>query len=488
MTRGQNRARSYNTKDNALSLPPRPVSRAPEISSEQSQSLSPHLNSFIRACGSQTNTIFKQFDEQLLAHGLSPKSRKDYLTDIYQFLLVKLLSKYDLPRAFDRCAALLVALHTADSLDAAQQDGSITEEQARKTVKQLLDRWESPHTLKPLQTVTLKGIPGSSDVTITVSDATLCMSLRSASPSHVQIAPAIARKDRAILDCVMGACSASLNIQFWKAIFNVPSVEGVLAQLKRDGNSNRTIARKMASLTRFERFLVSRGLLETSCVRDIHRPRAERKAQPFMSAQQIQELRRYFEKHVRSCRVSGSEAKHLLALRDQAAWAIGHYTAIRATALCSLRLQDFDPKKKTLFVRDKGNKHCSKPLDGWALSCLHDYLKHHERVVELFKVPKRDAKHLFFSKRGRPLQREALDDIIHKAVENAGLSVNLGERTHFGPHAVRRSRMIELREKGASIEEISDFADHKFLNTTQIYLQSYAPDQREMLKRYDHGE
>jgi site-specific recombinase XerD len=106
-------------------------------------------------------------------------------------------------------------------------------------------------------------------------------------------------------------------------------------------------------------------------------------------------------------------------------------------------------------------------------------------VIKLFKVPKQDGKHLFFSKHGRQLKREALDDIIHKAVKNAGISVNLGERTHFGPHAVRRSRMVELREKGASVEEISNFADHKFLNTTQIYLQSYAPDQREMLKRYD---
>jgi site-specific recombinase XerD len=204
-----------------------------------------------------------------------------------------------------------------------------------------------------------------------------------------------------------------------------------------------------------------------------------------MSREQIQDLKKYFKKHVRSCRLGGSEKEHLLALRDQAAWAIGHYTAIRATALCSLRLHDFDSTKKTLFVRDKGNKHFVKPLDGWALACLRDYLEHHGRVVELFKVPKKDAKQLFFSKLGRPLQREALDDIIHKAVGNAGISVNLGERTNFGPHAVRRSRMIELREKGASIEEISDFVDHKFLNTTQIYLQSYAPDQREMLKRYD---
>jgi len=299
------------------------------------------------------------------------------------------------------------------------------------------------------------------------------------------MAPAIAQKERSILDCFMAACSSSLDIQFWKAIFNVPSVEGVLAQLKRDGSSNSTIARKMASITRFEKFLVSRGLLESSCVRDIHRPRAERKAQPFMSAEQIKELRSYFKKHVRSTLASGSEKEQLFALRDQAVWAVGHYTAIRATALCSLRNQDFDPKKKTLFVRDKGNKHFVKPLDGWALTCLTDYLEHHDRVLKLFKVPKQDAKYLFFSKHGRPLKREALDDIIHKAVANAGISVNLGERTHFGPHAVRRSRMVELREKGASIEEISKFADHKFLNTTQIYLQSYAPDQREMLKRYD---
>jgi site-specific recombinase XerD len=485
MKRGQSTERSRSFTESTLSLPPRPVFLESDRSDDPSYSQFPHLDSFIRVCGFQTDATFKNFDEQMLAHGLSEKSRKDYLTDIYQFLLIKLLSRYDLPRTFDRCAAFLVALHTADSLDKAAKDGSITEDAAKKTIKQLIDRWGSPHKLKPLQTVTLKGIPGSSDVAITVSDNNLHMSLRSTGPSHVQMAPAIALKERAILDCFMAACSSSLNMQFWKAIFNVPSVEGVLAQLKQDGSSNSTIARKMASLTRFEKFLVSRGLLETSCVRDIHRPRAERKAQPFMSAEQIKELRRYFKRHVRSSLASGSEKDHLFALRDQAVWAIGHYTAIRATALCSLRLQDFDPKKKTLFVRDKGNKHFVKPLDGWALECLTSYLEHHDRVIKLFKVPKQDGKHLFFSKHGRQLKREALDDIIHKAVKNAGISVNLGERTHFGPHAVRRSRMVELREKGASVEEISNFADHKFLNTTQIYLQSYAPDQREMLKRYD---
>jgi site-specific recombinase XerD len=420
-------------------------------------------------------TILDKFDTYLIASGRSENTRKSYNTDISQALIIKLFHYFDFKSEHKSLAHVVATMHVLIGLDNAVKEQRTATDSARKIFSSVVE-------------LSVEQIPGflSSNSSRNELNGRIQMSLRGR-PERGS-ANVLNKADRLALQYIFSICEEDSSPSFWKQVFSVPAISQVLAHLRQENCSENTIARKISSYRVFEKFLMQSEILDRRIMDSMDSPRIQPKAQISISHKEIEIIKKYLEATLKSELRVGSQKEQLLAYRNRAIFAVCHYTGIRASALCGLSIHDFNRESKNLVVLEKGRKNSIKPIDDWALQWLEDFIDKRNSFLTEFKVEPQSSSALFHSRLGRPLQSRTLWRIISETAERAGISVQVGERTNFGPHADRRSRARELKEKGANIEQVSEFLGHRHLSTTQIYTRDFTHDQRALLKKLERND
>ncbi len=165
------------------------------------------------------------------------------------------------------------------------------------------------------------------------------------------------------------------------------------------------------------------------------------------------------------------EAEKAQNKRNLAILLLLRHTGIRVGELCNLRLGDVttSERKGSLLVRGKGDKDRVLPLNADVRQALDTY-----RAVR----PTVSDDHLFIGQRGEPLQPEAVQLIVRKYAQRAGLA-------GVTPHSLRHSFAKHVLDAGADLATVSRLLGHERLETTAIYTQPTARDLDEAVRRLE---
>lgn len=221
-----------------------------------------------------------------------------------------------------------------------------------------------------------------------------------------------------------------------------------LAFLSTEGLAPASVARHVASLKMFFRYLVLDGFLTASAADLLHRPGMWERIPHVLSERQVDAL------------LTAPSRRDRLRLRDRAMLEMMFATGTRASEVCSLTVAGVSLDQRFCRCVGKGNKERIVPFSPEAAEVLREYLA----VGRMRLVGDRpDPGWLFLSKTGQPLSRIDVWKIVKKYARRLGI----GDKTH--PHTLRHSFATALLARGADLRMIQELLGHASITTTQHY-------------------
>lgn len=222
-----------------------------------------------------------------------------------------------------------------------------------------------------------------------------------------------------------------------------------------EGRTSRTLARKLASLRAFFRFLQRDGLIERSPAASMKMPRLGRHL-PLVLSADVAAL--VVEAPEQDPEKRGSAE----ASRDQAILELLYGSGLRVSEVVGLNVEHLRLDERLLSVLGKGKKERIVPLGQPACRALESYLA---RRVELAHPKKgvRDPAALFLSVRGARLGVRRVQEMVHRT------GCLVAGRADLHPHALRHSCATHMLEGGADLRIIQELLGHESVATTQRY-------------------
>lgn len=134
---------------------------------------------------------------------------------------------------------------------------------------------------------------------------------------------------------------------------------------------------------------------------------------------------------------------------------------LRVSELCGLKLNDIYLDEGFIKVTGKGNKQRLVPMSPTAIKEIRIYL---EGTRNFINIKPGAESYLFLSvRRGRPISRVMVFDIVKKLSREAGITKSIS------PHTFRHSFATHLLEGGANLRAIQCMLGHEKIATTEIY-------------------
>lgn len=222
-----------------------------------------------------------------------------------------------------------------------------------------------------------------------------------------------------------------------------------LVRLKQEGRAASTVARKLASIKAFYRFLTAERYIRRNpaevleaASRGLHLPKV-------LSVQEVERL------------LDEPNLGTLDGYRDKTMLEMLYATGMRVSELVNVPVKNVDMKMQYVIVMGKGSKERMLPLGRTAMH----YLEHYLSVVrpQLLHGKPDAAAELFVTGWGGPMTRERFYEIIVAYGKSAGISKRVT------PHMLRHSFATHLLNNGTDLRIVQELLGHADISTTQIY-------------------
>jgi len=211
-----------------------------------------------------------------------------------------------------------------------------------------------------------------------------------------------------------------------------------------------SVARKLACLRTFFKFLVRDGRLKTNPADLVSSPRLSKT------------LPSYLPEDEAAAVVEMPQGGSLRDLRDRAILEVLYASGLRVRELVGLNDENIDMAQQLVRVFGKGRKQRVVPFGDFAARALTAYLA--ERVrLGLAQAEDNGQTPVFVSIRGHRLS--ARD--VQRLVEKTRLRLPSGRR--LTAHTLRHTFATHLLERGADLRAIQELLGHSSLATTQKY-------------------
>jgi integrase/recombinase XerC len=233
----------------------------------------------------------------------------------------------------------------------------------------------------------------------------------------------------------------------------IASLRGFLATLF-EANGSATIARKIAALRAFYRFLERRGIAMENPAAQLKSPKMRRPLPGFLT---IDDAFRVVE-----APANDTTRKEPLRARDTAILELLYGTGVRVSELAGLTLAQVELREVNLRVIGKGNKERMVPLGSKGLDALRSYLDVRPTLVAA-RGSKPITDRVFLGVRGSELTARQVQNIVRRY---GALGAGRGD---LHPHALRHSCATHLLDAGADLRSIQELLGHASLSTTQRY-------------------
>jgi integrase/recombinase XerD len=231
------------------------------------------------------------------------------------------------------------------------------------------------------------------------------------------------------------------------------ALEAFVRKQMGEGFSPRSVARAVAGVRGFYRFLVIERHLKASPADDLRAPRAWPALPKFLSLDEVDRL------------IAAPDVSTPLGLRDRAMIEVLYATGMRVSELIAIRGGDLHLDAEYLTCIGKGNKERIVPIGGAATNWIVRYQRDSRPALVSSRKGRGAAAgaRLFVNARGGPLSRIGFWKILKGHGLRAGLPRSLS------PHVLRHSFATHLLERGADLRAIQLMLGHADLSTTQIY-------------------
>ena len=232
-----------------------------------------------------------------------------------------------------------------------------------------------------------------------------------------------------------------------------PQLEAWVRGLMSAGRAPSSVARAIAGVRGFYRFLVMDGRAEANPASDLRAPRAFQALPKYLSIEEVDRL------------LESPDVTVPAGLRDRAMIEVLYATGLRVSELVSLRPQDLRLEAGYLTCTGKGDKQRIVPVGEAAKDWLVRYLTDSRPRLTggTRKARDRMAATLFVNARGGRMSRSGFWRLLAAYGRRAGV------RGALSPHVLRHSFATHLLERGADLRAIQMMLGHADLSTTQIY-------------------
>lgn len=228
-----------------------------------------------------------------------------------------------------------------------------------------------------------------------------------------------------------------------------------LAHLADFNYSASTMARKIATLRSFYKWLARNGKVDANPMLLIRTPKQAKRLPKAITVEQVEAL------------LLAPDIQHWIGARDRAILETLYSTGIRVSELVGLDRADLDDIGSALMVRGKGKKERIVPLGSHAMNAIRYYLntidqdKRFAHLGDRFANPLQTP--LFINKSAKRLSSRSVRRKLDKYLREAGLDPKIS------PHTLRHSFATHLLDNGADLRSVQELLGHQSLSTTQIY-------------------
>jgi len=229
-----------------------------------------------------------------------------------------------------------------------------------------------------------------------------------------------------------------------------------------EGLAPRSVARLVACVRGFYKFLAAEQKLARNPADDLRSPRAWAALPKFLSIEEVDRL------------LAQPDTRAPRGLRDKALIEVLYATGLRVSELVGLRAGDLNLEEGYLTCIGKGDKQRMVPLGQDAVDWVRRYISEGRPAI----LKKRTSPWLFVNAQGGGLSRVGFWKVLKAHGKAAGLSRELS------PHVLRHSFATHLLERGADLRMIQVMLGHADLSTTQIYTHVLEARLRMVYDRY----
>ena len=216
--------------------------------------------------------------------------------------------------------------------------------------------------------------------------------------------------------------------------------------LRTAGISARSVARALAAIRGMFRFLLAERHLKRDPTENLENPKLWSSLPKSILPSEVDTL------------LAAPDRTATDGLRDAAMLELLYATGLRVSELIKVRIDDLVMDAGFLRTVGKGSKERIVPFGDTARAAILQYLEGGRSELDKYADP-----HLFLSRRGRPMSRQAFWMKIVRYAREAGI------KTHISPHVLRHSFATHLLENGADLRSVQMMLGHADISTTQIY-------------------
>jgi integrase/recombinase XerC len=227
------------------------------------------------------------------------------------------------------------------------------------------------------------------------------------------------------------------------------AVRAYLSHLTEKQYSKATIARKLATLRSFYKFLVKRNMTSSNPVTSIRTPKQEKKLPKFLEYDDIKRL------------LETPPMDSWLGARDRAILETLYSTGMRVSEIVALNMEDIDFLSEVVHIRGKGKKERIAPISSSALRVIQHYIEFRNKRAQA--NANFDNKVLFVNKHGKRLSTRSVRRKMDKYLRMAGLDPSIS------PHTLRHSFATHMLNNGADLRSVQELLGHQSISTTQVY-------------------
>ncbi len=225
-------------------------------------------------------------------------------------------------------------------------------------------------------------------------------------------------------------------------------IRAFMADLSEKGVSRQTVARKIAALRSFYKYMQRRGRINANPARIVHTPKLEKKIPTFLTVAMMEKL------------LATPDGGTFTGSRDKAILELIYSAGLRSFELVGLDHADIDLERRVLRLRGKGMKERINPVGRYAVTALEDYLRHKQAHPDRARF---DASAVFLNFRGQRLTTRSVRRMLSHYASLAGLPGDVS------PHTLRHSFATHLLQRGADLRVVQELLGHENISTTQIY-------------------
>jgi len=247
--------------------------------------------------------------------------------------------------------------------------------------------------------------------------------------------PEKARVDRARLDAVQ------------LEQVDVMQVRGYLGYL-HGRNSKSTVARKLAAIRSFFRYLQKHNRIARNPVEELHAPKHEKPMPVYLPVDDMFRL------------LDAVRPVGVLGLRNRAILETLYSTGVRVSELAGLDVRDVDAANGLIRVAGKGGKQRLVPVGAKALAALDAYRL---ALADESGIARDDDGPVFLNKFGGRLTTRSMARMVDKMARACALAIPVS------PHAMRHSFATHMLDAGVDLRAVQELLGHSSLSTTQRY-------------------